>query len=177
MSYLCLSIAFNEVPREMYDRLSDAIHLKKLALNPLKCTNRHEIERIQSDLVGFVQRLLQNPHSQLEHLQLGDIALEDQHFMAIVQMLPKSQLKFLKICGDKISTRGILEFAKHLPGMKSLKSIEIIRYDGLVPCLQSAKNMVCEALIQGMLENYSVEVLDLLPWNIRANSPQELFLH
>jgi hypothetical protein len=83
--------------------------------------------------------------------------LENNHFIPIVHLLSTSHLKFLDVSANRIQCRGILELAQQLPRIQSLKNILI----GGNPWLSSAQVEECAvALVQGVMQNYSLEYLD-----------------
>lgn len=167
LTKLHLCLCFFGLPHEVFQCLSNAIFLRELRLELSDRTQAYQLERILSNLVvgddgnGVVVRLLQNPQSQLQHLYLNDMSLEDHHFIAIAQLLPTSHLKVLHVARNNIQSHGILKFAKQLPRIKSLKRVNLRMNPWLDSWACYAQVEECGvALVQGMMENYSVEDLD-----------------
>jgi hypothetical protein len=157
---LNLSLRFDQAPSEMLESLANAIRIHRISLTQSHLLDEQDREQVLFKLVGggghngVVVRLLQNPLSPLQHLELSNMRLDDDHFIPIVQLLPTSQLKILDVSCNRIQSRGVFEFARQLPRIQSLKKVAI----GGNPWLRSAQAGECGlALLQGLRENYSVE--------------------
>lgn len=168
LTELNLSLPFGEIPQDMFESLSNAIYIQKLRLSESRPRSDQGMLPVLSSLVidedgnGVVARLLQNPHSQLEDLDMGYLGLEDRQFIALVHMLPTSKLKYLDVSHNNIQTPGLLEFARELPRIQSLKSINFVPNPGLSyygHCTAKDEAFV-EALVQGVMENNFIEDLE-----------------
>lgn len=158
-----LYLRFDKAPNEMFESLANAIWIQDLTFMEPDHLAEQDREQMLSKLVGggghigVVVRLLQNPQSQLQQLHLSRLKLENNHFIPIVHLLSTSHLKFLDVSANRIQCRGILELAQQLPRIQSLKNILI----GGNPWLSSAQVEECAvALVQGVMQNYSLEYLD-----------------
>jgi hypothetical protein len=95
--------------------------------------------------------------------------LEDRHLIAMAQLLPLSQLEVLHLSFNNIQAPGILELARQLGKIRSLKKICLERN----PWIQTreARDKCYAALLQGMMNNYSIEYLHPI-----QRSPQAILL-
>jgi hypothetical protein len=160
LNELYLHVPFGEVPGKMIDSLADATSLKELNLR-----QRHRYG-VVGESGDRMLRLLQNPQSLLRHLSLAYVGLENRHFITMAQLLPTSQLEFLDVSHNNVQPQGILEFAKQLPRIKTLKKIAFQNNPWLSESRYFSQRDECFlALVQGMMENYSVEDLDVAQYN------------
>jgi hypothetical protein len=119
---------------------------------------------------GAVARLLRNPQNQLRKLDLSWMSLTDYHFMALAQLLPTSRLEKLDVSNNDIQANGLLELARQLPRISTLKKIRI---QGNPCCARSGCHWNSETLKQGFMGNTSLLYMDVL-----AGIPQaKLFLY
>ena len=170
MTRLHLVLRFHEVPQQMFESLANAVMIQDLQFGLPPGATDEEYQQSLSSLVvgdggnGVALRLLQNPQSRLQVLDLNGLGLEDDHFIAIVQALPASHVSKLDVGNNNIQSRAIIEFAKELPNIQPLKSISL----GPNPWLLETSGPQCSAqseecwtaLVEGMMGNFSVEELD-----------------
>lgn len=142
--------------------LANAFHLQSVrfirnqnTLCPLEATLSDVL--VKGGVNSIVGQLL-SPPSRLQKLSLDELYLGNDHFLSIVEMLPTSQLQVLDVSYNRIDRQGLLAFAHQLPRIKCLKTIDMYhnpwenhRYDDelVEECIA--------ALLQGMIENYSIE--------------------
>lgn len=143
--------------------LCNAIHLEVLNLldNSSAPPTNEQQELSTTEVVQerhvIAAPLLQNPQSHLRVLDLNSCQLEDCHVIAIAQILRTSQLQTLYLIFNNIQAHGILELAHQLPNFKRLKRL----YLGRNPweTTKDDREKCFAALLQGMMENYSIECL------------------
>jgi len=154
-------------PKKLAIALSASCHLQSLSLS---CRENTEIspqkhQRALSELIydetghQAVIRLLQNPNSQLQRLSLRNLKLDDKHLIAISQVVPTSKLKKLDIARNYFTSRGVLEFARHLPLMKCLEKVNLSPEH--IRTFQNLSECVA-ALIDGVKSNTSIKKLDFI---------------
>lgn len=170
---LSLHLPFDMVPPEFLDALANSTHVKKLSLR-LVGQHLHR-EQAQSSLLGgngVFARLLRNPQNQLRSLNFRSMGMTDNDFIALVQLLP-AKVEFLDLLGNKIQATGILEFSRQLPRMQSLKVIFLGRNHWHY--CEDDLNICGEALLQGIMQNTSIEYFDwVCPMGL--DMPQSLLL-
>lgn len=128
---------------------------------------------------GAVARLLQDPRSShLRALNLSNLGLEDDHLVELSRLLvscrgddapsneddhhpPPRRLEELNVSFNDIGAEGILEFAKLLPNMKTLKRVSLRPNSWDDFSKQSAQECGA-ALLEGVRKNTSIEYLDSL---------------
>lgn len=153
-----------EEPMVLGELLVNALHPKKVCMKGRWPTPRPWLTdlMVRNCIVGQ----LLSPQSQLQKLQLQCIVLEDRHFLAIVEMLPTSPIQVLDVMFNLIGHQGILAFARQLPRLKCLREVVLAlnaweqksHYDR-DSSLKSHHGCM-KALLLGMFENYSIELLD-----------------
>ena len=156
-----------EEPMVLGERLVNALHLKKVCIKGRWPTPRPLLTDLMVRTGGdcIVGQLL-SPQSQLQKLQLQSMVLEDRHFLAIVEMLPTSQIQVLDVMFDHIGHQGILAFARQLPRIKRLREVVLALNSWEDKSHYSRDSSLkshhgCfKALLLGMFENYSIELLD-----------------
>jgi len=126
---LSLQIYLEDAPQEFYDCLANSIHIQVLNFGYLRDLYLGRELRPDSTLMsklvvgedghGVVERLLQNPQSQLTYLYLDKTYLEDHHLIAIAQLLPHSKVESFLFNGNWIHLPGLLEFIRQIPKMHS----------------------------------------------------------
>jgi len=155
-----------EAPEQLEIALVSARHLNIIGLSGPKSSwsNPREHEQNICDIfIGkghdqAITRLLQDPHSQLKHLHLKHCDLDDDHLIAILDLLSTSRLETLDVSSNNILPHGVMEFARRLPKIKSLTKVCLADN----PWQNSDNTEEChEALTQGMMHNTSIEYLDV----------------
>ncbi len=163
---LHLVLSFDTATHEFFDRLAMSTNLQSLRVQEI-----HEEHTAQflSNLVvgddsnGAVARLLRNPENQLRKLDLSDMTLTDCHLIVLARLLPTSRVEELDVSGNKIQAKGILELARQLPRIQSLKEIRIARN----PCTSHRYDWnQCpdsgETLLHGIIGNTSLVRIDTM---------------
>lgn len=144
-------------PLALAQGFANAAHLQIVRLGMKDWYREEEPAQRFTDLLfregwnGIMGGVLQ---SRLKELNLWEMYIDDSHFMMIAQMLPTSQLESLFVYGHKIGLQGIVEFGRQLPRIKCLKELHL----GYNSRVAKHHEECCEALLQGMLENYSMEL-------------------
>jgi len=100
--------------------------------------------------------LLQDPNSQLQHLCFNNYELDDDDFITILDLLPTSRLKTFDVFGNHIRSRGLQEFTRRLPNIKSLTEV-CLEYNPWEKSYSRQEHL--EALLQGVMHNTSIEHL------------------
>jgi hypothetical protein len=112
---------------------------------------------------GALARLLRNPQNLLRTLELSDMALTDDHMVALVQLLllPTSHLEEVDISDNEIKADGFMELVRQLPRIQSLKKILI---QGNT-CTESGLDWDDhnDTLMQSFMENTSLQYMDVFP--------------
>ena len=128
---LTLHLTMVDAPQPFLDNLADSSHIQALNLGCPSWIRSHDQarEQWQSWLVagehgdGLVQRMLRNPQNQLIELELCFTDLEDDHLLAIAQLLPDSRVEVIDFSLCRVQPNGLLEFFRQLPKMPSLDTI------------------------------------------------------
>lgn len=157
MKKLGLHLPFREAPLAIYDTLANLINLQRLTFGGDALSNLVAGERV-------VPRLLLNPQSQLQQLHLRAMALGDRDFVEIVRLLPQTQIEVLNVACNDIHVESIVEFARQIPNLRTLKKARLRPNPWTEPDATSLVTLEeCgTALVEGMMANYSVEYLDIL---------------
>ncbi len=150
-----------DAPEQVAAVVVSAMDLESLTLHEERKidTTREQNQQFLSEIVvgegghQALARLLRDPRSRLNDLRLDCKSLDDDLFIAILNLLPTSRLKVLKV-SCKIQYRGIMEFARCLPHIKCLKWLFLCCH----PSLSVTEKTQCdEALLQGIMQNTSLE--------------------
>lgn len=166
---LALTLVYLEEPLLLANAVANAFHLQCVSFDRMSTPYR------QSELSDILVRnggnsinteQLLSPHRRLQKLRLPAMDLKDRHFLPIVEMLPTSQLQYLDVSSNHIGIQGILAFANQLPRIKCLKKAKLSNNAWEYPHdhnghHQASYRECIAAMLLGMIENYSIECLEL----------------
>lgn len=166
---ILINTSYLEAPQDLGQGLAKALHLKRLVLErKLKDTYQLCHRELVDGLLGkdgngnTITAGMVGPQSRLQELCLSQMHLKDHHFLTIVQMLPTSQIKNLDVSNNEIQWQAIMTFARQLSKIKRLKEVALDGNpweDAQEGPAASHYDMCCTALMDGMLENFSINCL------------------
>lgn len=123
-------------------------------------------QTLSNPLIGLgghnqaIARLLHNPQNQSCKLILTHLGLTDHHVMALLKFVRISQIEEIYLRNNNIQAHGVLEFARHLPRIQSLKRLPIQNN----PREESASDhhLLGATFLQGIMENTNIQLMDSL---------------